>query len=133
MRSQFGITDKVLGWFSYLTNREQVCTINSTTSSLKKINCGVPQGSILGPLLFLLYINDLADCLDKATPCLYADDTQIFLAATDLTEVNENLNHDMGKLTEWLDRNKLQHHPTKTKLMYIGSRKNLKTVNSDFL
>ena len=95
-RLQFGITNTELKWFSsYLTNREQVCAVNGITSSPKKITCGVPQGSILGPLLFLLYINDLTDCLDKTTPCLYADDTQIFSAATDLTELNENLNHDM--------------------------------------
>ena len=132
MRLQFGITNTELKWFSsYLTNREQVCAVNGTTSSPKKITCGVPQGSILGPLLFLLYINDLTDCLDKTTPCLYADDTQIFSAATDLTELNENLNHDMDKLTEWLNKNKLQYHPTKTKLMYIGSSHNIKTVNCD--
>ena len=62
---------------------------------------------------------------------MYADDTQIFSAATDLAELTENLNHDMNKLREWLIRNKLQHHPTKTKVMYIGSRHNLKTMNDD--
>ena len=72
------------------------------------------------------YINDPANCLDKTTPCLYADDTPIFLAVTDL---NENLNRDMRKLTEGLNRNKSQHHPTKTKL--IGSRQKLKTNNCD--
>ena len=102
-------------------------------STPKKIVCGVPQGSILGPLLFLLYINDLPDCLDKTTPCLYADDTQIFSAAKDLEKLTKNINHDMNKLREWLIRNKLQHHPTKTKVMYIGSRHNLKTIMNDDL
>ncbi len=132
MKVQFGITNVELDWFSsYLANREQVCIVNGITSTPRKIICGVPQGSILGPLLFLLYINDLPDCLDKTIPCLYADDTQIFSAATDLAELTEKLNHDMNKLREWLIRNKLQHHPTKTKVMYIGSRHNLKTMNDD--
>ena len=119
----------VLILFNY--NREQVCLVNGITSTPKKIVCGVPQGSILGPLLFLLYINDLPDCLDKTTPCLYADDTQIFSAAKDLEKLTENINHDMNKLREWLIRNKLHHHPTKTKVMYIGSRHNLKIMNDD--
>ena len=107
MNVRFGITKVELDWFSsYLTNREQVCTVNGTTSAPKKIVCGVPQGSILGPLLFLLYINDLPDCLDKTIPCLYADDTQIFSAAKDIPQLTENLNHDLDKLNEWLIRNK---------------------------
>ena len=90
MKVQFGITNVELDWFSsYLTNREQVCIVNGITSTPRKIICGVPQVSILSPLLFLLYINDLPDCLDKTIPCLYADDTQIFSAATDLAELTE--------------------------------------------
>ena len=130
MNTQFGIKNLELEWFkSYLNNREQVCVVNGKTSSAKKIMCGVPQGSILGPLLFLLYINDLPECLDKTSPYLYADDTQILSSANDIEELTENLNKDLKKLSEWLDRNKLQHHPTKTKLMFTGSKHNIDSLN----
>jgi hypothetical protein len=62
---------------------------------------------------------------------LYADDTHNFSAAKDLEKLIENINHDMNKLREWLIRNKLQHHPTQTKVMYIGSWHNLKIMNDD--
>ena len=79
MKKRFGISNIELKWFeSYLSNREQQCSINEQLSSKKTITCGVPQGSILSPLLFLLYINDLPECLRSTTPCMYADDTQIF-------------------------------------------------------
>ena len=76
MKEQFGISNIELKLFeSYLSDREQVTFVYGAMSSSKRIVCGVPQGSILGPLLFLLYINDLPDCLEKSTPCLYADNT----------------------------------------------------------
>ena len=132
MESQFGIMNTELHWFhSYLTNREQVCVVNGAISSSKRIVCGVPQGSILGPLLFLHYINDFPECLDRPTPYLYADDTQISSTANDLAELTENLNNDLNKVSEWLLTNKLQYHPTKTKIMYIGSNYNINTVSHE--
>jgi hypothetical protein len=74
-------------------------------------------------------INDLPDCLEKSTPCLYADDSQIFSSAKDCVERNANLNHDLNNVSQWLVKNKLQHHSTKTKLMYVGSNHNLKIDN----
>ena len=114
MKTQLGLTSIELGWFeSYLMNREQVCNIIGQSSSPKKIITGVPQGSILGPLLFLLYINDLPECLSKTTPCLYADDTQIFASSTVYADLIEKLNSDLNQISKWLAINKLQHHPTK--------------------
>ena len=73
----------------------------------------------------------MPDHLDKTIPCLCADDTAIFLATKDVTQLSENLNHDLDKLSEWVIRNKLQHHPTKTKRMYIGSKHDLKNFSCD--
>ena len=115
INTQFGIKNLELEWFkSYLNNREQVCVVNGKTSSAKKIMCGVPQGS---------------KCLDKTSPYLCADDTQILSSANDIEELTENLNNDLKKPSEWLDRNKLQHHPTKTKLMFIGSKHNTDSLS----
>ena len=122
MNEQFGIFGMELKWFeSYLLNREQQCCINGELSSNKVITCGVPQGSILGPLLFLLYINDLPDCLKSTTPGMYADDTQIFSSSNNANELVVRLNSDLAHVCNWLKENRLQMHPSKCKIMFIGS------------
>ena len=78
LKNQFGICDNELKWFSsYLNDSMQVCYVNGQTSAPKIIVNGILQGSILGPLLFLLHINDLTDNLEKSILFLYADDTQV--------------------------------------------------------
>ena len=73
-----GISGVTLNWFkSYLSERKQCCVVKESTSQARYITCGVPQGSILGPLLFLIYINDLPGCLSYSTARMYADDTSI--------------------------------------------------------
>ena len=132
MKEQFGISNIELKLFeSYLSDREQVSFVNGPVSASKRIVCGVPQGSILGPLLFLLYINYLPDSLEKSTPCLYADDSQIFSSAKDCVELNANLSHDLNNVSQWLVNNKLQHHSKKTKLMYVGSNHNLSKIDNE--
>ena len=129
MNEQFGIFGVELKWFeSYLTNREQQYNVNGELSSNKIITCGVPQGSILGPLLFLLYINDLPDCLKSTNPSMYADDNQIFSSSYDANELVVSLNSDLSHVCNWLKENRLQMHPSKCKMMFIGSPYNLNNI-----
>ena len=112
LKDQFGIHGSELKWFeSNLTNRKQVCSINGQTSSPKKIMCGIPQGSKLGSLLFLLFINDMTDCLEKTT--LNADDTEISSSSDNFDTLIENLNYDLNNIRKRHSKNKLKHHLTK--------------------
>jgi len=114
----YGIEACENSWFkSYLSNRYQRCLVNGFLSSSRQIECGVPQGSILGPLLFLLYINDLPNCLDHTIPCLYADDTQIYASSQNPEELTSFINSDLERIQDWLAVNKLnmeiKHNRTK--------------------
>ena len=127
MNLNFGISGNALKWFdSYIKDREQQCIVNGQLSSSKKIICGVPQGSILGPLLFLLYINDMPDSLNNTTPSLYADDSEIYASSDNSGDLISKLNEDLKNLSRWMRKNKLQIHPTKSKYMFIGSSYNIK-------
>ena len=76
--SHYGICENAYNWCkSYLENRTQMCFINGSLSNNRSLTCGVPQGTILGPLLFLLYINDIPNCLSNCEPKMYAGDTHI--------------------------------------------------------
>ncbi len=98
------------------------CTSNGklSRSSPKTITCGVPQGSILSPLLFLLCINDMPESLNYSTPSLYADDTEIYASSNDCVDLVPKVNNDLENIRKWMIKNKLQIHPSKSKHMFIA-------------
>ena len=104
-------------WFrSYLDCRKQRCFINGSLSGDHFLTCGIPRGTILGPLLFIIYINDLPDCLSNAEPRMYADDTHISFAGNNIQNINTVLNEDLARVEKWLSANKLTLSLTHLKL-----------------
>ena len=114
---------------SYLSNRNQKCQINGYLSSKKMIKCGIPQGSILGPLFFLLYINDLPQCLSKTKPRLFADDTNLTTSGDSLPHLETAVNSDLENLMKWLIANRLTLNVAKTEFMLIGSKQMIKSIS----
>ena len=91
----YGIQGIALHWFrSYLTNHTQRYLVNGSLSRIWSLKCGVPQGTVLGPLLFLIYINDLPNCLTSCQPRMYADETHITYTDVDVNSIQLNLKHD---------------------------------------
>ena len=119
----YGIRGIPLKWFqTYLGDRSQYVTINGTSSTVKNITTGVPQGSILGPLLFLLYINDLNNCIKHATTYHFADDTNLLEINSSLKKLNKNINSDLSSLVKWLRANKISLNANKTELVIFKSK-----------
>ena len=103
---------------NYLTSRNQFVTFSNSSSSTKPINIGVPQGSILGPLLFLIYINDLPNAIDS-TPHLFADGTCLILRQSSLSALEKVCSDELIQLKDWCDTNKIQtNHAYYTFLLY---------------
>lgn len=114
---------------SYLSNRKQAVFISNVISSFKTTNKGVPQGSILGPILFLIYINDLPACLTSCEPFLYADDTTILSCSTSVVSVTSNLSNDFNNILLWCRNNCLHINATKTTFMVFHSHQKPLTCN----
>jgi hypothetical protein len=124
-------------WFAnYLFNRSQVVNYNGSLSEKFQLTSGVPQGSILGPLLFILYINDIDDRLNCANIIKYADDTVLFLAGRDVGEIEEQLTKENAKVAQWLDENDLiiNLNKGKTESILLGTNRRIqnKTLNIHF-
>ena len=127
----YGIIGNLLSWFSsYIDNRSQkVCYRNSSSSS-QFTYAGVPQGSVLGPLLFLIYINDIADDIQGLTR-LFADDTSVGNISPDLDTVIRNTNCDLSKINTWAKSWLIKFNPMKTDIE-IFTNKTIETINNNF-
>ena len=123
----YGIKGQALSLLkSYLTNRNQKSQIQNSFSSERLLTCGVPQGPILGPLFFLLYINDLPRCLNKTKPHMFADDTNLTASGYSVPKVQAAVNSDLENLRKWLIANKLSFNVAKTEFMLIVSNSMIK-------
>jgi hypothetical protein len=118
---KYGVRGEALKWFAcYLSDRSQSVVINNTISTSKPIVCGVPQGSVLGPLLFLVYVNDLVQVSDKAKFILFADDTNVIYHDKNLSTLIDSVNTDLEEISKWFNHNKLSINTEKTKFMIFS-------------
>ena len=123
-----GIAAKLL--HSYLSNRQQVCIVNGQKSSSKQIICGVPQGSILGPLLFLLFINDLPEVCNFEVR-LFADDACLIYSDVNPTNLQINVNNELARVDEWMKTNKLSINYSKSNYIIFTRKKSQTNYNID--
>ena len=118
----YGIRGVTLDWFSsYLSERKQYVSINGHSSEKLAISCGVPQGSVLGPLLFLIYINDLPNVSKYLSFFLFADDTNIYFKHRDLAQLQKIMNQELKKVRKWLDAHRLSLNIDKTNFVVFHS------------
>ena len=127
---KYGICQKELAWFaSYLTERQQYCYLNGQNSEKRLVTCGIPQGSCLGPLLFILYTNDFEESLTKFAPNMYANDTSISLGGEDAYQLLADLRNELQHIMDSLRQNKLSLNVAKCEDMFIGNSKQLGKIS----
>ena len=116
----YGIKGCNLGWFeSYSSNRKQFITYGEKQTNIETITCGVPQGSILGPLLFLIFVNDLYKVTKYLDPIMFADDTNLFYSHKNIKTLFQIVNSELKLVNEWLLANKLSLNAKKIYICFI--------------
>ncbi len=136
----YGISGTALNWFkSYLSDRSQPVSIENELSDEQEVYYGVPQGSVLGPLLFLIYINDILFSSNILNFRLFADDTSIIYSHPDLKAPESTVNRELNKVSDWLIANRLTLNTGKSNFLVIHSKQkkrnhNIKMcINSNYL
>ena len=118
-----GFTESTLNWFKdYLTGRQQCVDLDGEVSPWLDVKLGVPQGSILGPILFLLYVNDINKCNEHAEYTKFADDTTILTTGSTIESATAKMNKSLERADLWFKRNKLNLNPSKTRYMIFNSK-----------
>ena len=136
LKKTYGLDGLVLQWFkSYLDNRSQFVNIDSIKSSTSKIECGVPQGSVLGPILFSLYTQPLSDVISK-NDCKFhkfADDTEVMKSSTldNFSSTKDEVSKCISDISSWMSSNKLKLNPDKTEVLATSTTHLLKEVKND--
>ena len=127
----YGVKDKELELFNgYLFNRKNYVCVDRNISSPEPVYCAVPQGSILGSLLFIIFINDLSDNIEYASIIMYADDTLLYVSHESKEKIENDLNQDMQNLLSYFRKNELviNFKKGKTYTILFGTTKRLKTA-----
>ncbi|KAK9885785.1 hypothetical protein WA026_022829 [Henosepilachna vigintioctopunctata] len=127
-----GLGDAELDWFrNYISEREQCVKVGNVTSDVVQTRSGVPQGSVLGPLLFSVYTSDLPEIFSRATVHMYADDVQLYAgcAPDGLADTITDINLDLQRLQRWCTESGLKLNANKTKVLLIGSKYNLERID----
>jgi hypothetical protein len=120
--TKYGITGQAHDWFSsYLTGRSQIVDINGNLSQPKSVDMSAIQGSLLGPTLFLIFINDFPNCTSLNT-FLFADDTSALISGPNLPELFESINNELQKITTWYRANKMSANASKTKYIIFHNK-----------
>ena len=128
----YGVSgDQLVFFASYLNNHQLCCNVNGKLSSTKRVRCGVPQGSILGPLLFIIYMNDLPLAVKEADITMHADGTSLSKGFKTTNELNEQLLPAFCKVCEWLKCNKLSLNALKTEFVIMGTSQKLSNLDID--